>query len=29
MIFGKDVKVINDPYSKERSVWDDIIVYKE
>ncbi|KKM18134.1 hypothetical protein LCGC14_1668770, partial [marine sediment metagenome] len=29
MLFGKDVKVTNDPYSKERSVWDDIIVYKE
>jgi para-nitrobenzyl esterase len=29
MMFGKEVKVINDPYSKERSVWDDIIVFKD
>ena len=29
MMFGKDVEVINDPYGKERSVWDDIIVFKE
>ena len=29
MMFGKDVKVINDPYGKERSVWEDIIVFKE
>lgn len=28
MMFGKDVKVINDPYGKERSVWDDIITFK-
>ncbi len=29
MIFGKDIKVENDPYGKERSVWDDIIIFKE
>ncbi|MHA1933053.1 MAG: carboxylesterase/lipase family protein [Promethearchaeota archaeon] len=29
MMFGKDVKVLNDPYSKERSVWDDIIIFKD
>jgi para-nitrobenzyl esterase len=29
MIFGKDVKVENDPYGKERAIWDDIIVFKE
>lgn len=29
MMFGKGVKVINDPYGKERSVWDDVIVFKE
>jgi len=29
MMFGKEVKVINDPYNKERSVWDDIIIFKE
>lgn len=28
MIFGKELKVENDPYGKERSVWDDIIVFK-
>ena len=28
MMFGKDVKVINDPYGKERALWDDIIVLK-
>lgn len=29
MVFGKDIKVINDPSKKERSVWDDIIIFKE
>jgi para-nitrobenzyl esterase len=29
MMFGKDVKVLNDPYSKERSVWDDVITFKK
>ena len=29
MIFGKDIKVINDPYGKERSIWDDIIVFRK
>ncbi|MCK4285560.1 MAG: carboxylesterase family protein, partial [Candidatus Lokiarchaeota archaeon] len=29
MIFGKKVKAKNDPYSKERSIWDDIIIFKE
>ncbi len=29
MIFGKDVKVINDPYDKERAVWDDVIILKD
>ena len=29
MVFGKDIKVVNDPSSKERSVWDDIITFKE
>ncbi|MFW9879145.1 MAG: carboxylesterase/lipase family protein, partial [Candidatus Thorarchaeota archaeon] len=28
MMFGKEVKAINDPYSKERVVWDDIITFK-
>ncbi|MHA2287390.1 MAG: carboxylesterase family protein, partial [Promethearchaeota archaeon] len=28
MIFGKDIKVLNDPSSKERSVWDDFIVFR-
>ena len=28
MIFGKDVKAINDPYDKERAVWDDVIILK-
>jgi hypothetical protein len=28
MIFGKNVKVINDPYDKERAVWDDVIILK-
>jgi len=28
MMFGKDVKAINDPYGKERSVWDDVITFK-
>ena len=29
MMFGKDVKITNDPYGKQRSVWDDIIIFKE
>ncbi|MHA1885928.1 MAG: carboxylesterase/lipase family protein, partial [Promethearchaeota archaeon] len=29
MMFGKEVKLLNDPYSKERSIWDDIIIFKE
>ncbi|MHA1986302.1 MAG: carboxylesterase/lipase family protein [Promethearchaeota archaeon] len=29
MMLGKDVNVINDPHSKERSVWEDIIIFKE
>ena len=29
MIFGKDVKVINDPYDKERAVWDDVLILKD
>ncbi|MHA2180142.1 MAG: carboxylesterase/lipase family protein [Promethearchaeota archaeon] len=28
MMFGKDIKALNDPYSKERSVWDDVINFK-
>ena len=28
MIFGKDIKVIDDPYDKERAVWDDVIILK-
>ena len=28
MMFGKDVEAKNDPYGKERSVWDDIITFK-
>jgi len=28
MMFGKDIKAINDPYGKERSVWDDVITFK-
>ncbi|MHA2038456.1 MAG: carboxylesterase/lipase family protein [Promethearchaeota archaeon] len=29
MMFGKDVKALNDPYAKERLVWDDVIIFKE
>jgi hypothetical protein len=29
MMFGKEVKITNDPYSEETSLWDDIIIYKE
>jgi len=29
MMFGKDVKITDDPYSKERSIWDDVIIFKE
>ena len=28
IIFGKDVKAVNDPYSKERAIWDDILAFK-
>ncbi|MBY8992403.1 MAG: carboxylesterase family protein, partial [Candidatus Lokiarchaeota archaeon] len=28
MIFGKDLKIVNDPYSKERAIWDDILTFK-
>lgn len=28
MMFGMETKVCDDPYSKERSLWDDIIAYK-
>jgi para-nitrobenzyl esterase len=28
MVFGKDIKVINDPNSKERAIWDDVLIFK-
>ena len=28
MLFGKETKVVNRPFDKERAVWDDIIWFK-
>ena len=25
MLLGKEIKVVNDPYGKERRVWDEIL----
>jgi para-nitrobenzyl esterase len=28
MMFGKEIEVANDPYSKERAIWDNILKFK-
>lgn len=28
MIFGKEIKAVNDPFSKERAIWDDVLTFK-
>ncbi|MFX1375986.1 MAG: hypothetical protein ACFFA0_09260 [Promethearchaeota archaeon] len=28
MMFGKEIRLVNDPYRKERVIWDDVLTFK-